>query len=104
MRLIDDKVYGFKVGFLLCGGAVGVARLISNGHHGGDGVSFFTLGDVHTDALDRETQTGLRLVVHRGNGERELTKVAAHVIGRVVDGFRFRLGFRAGCKHHGKAA
>ena len=64
MRLIDDKVYGFKFSFIRCGGAVGVVRLVSNSHHCGDGVGFLTLGDVHTDAVNGETQTSLRLIVH----------------------------------------
>ena len=86
-------------------------RLVVDGHRGNDGIICRAFGDVHLDAVNGEAQAGLRLVVHRFDGERELSHVVADIFGGVVDGCGVDSRWRgrwldrllAGCKQHCEA-
>ena len=79
-------------------------RLIVDGYRSGDGVGFRAFGDVHTDAVDGETHVAHGGVVHRSDGERELSDVIAYIVGGVVDGRRLDGFFLACCEQNYEAA
>ena len=108
--LVDDEVDGLEVGFFFCGGAVGVAGLVVDGHRNCNGVDFLTRGDVHADIVDGEGHVGDGFVVHGKDGEVETSEIVADILLGIVDGFRVGLGCRidgfllAGCHHCKDAA
>ena len=102
--LVDDEVDGSEVGFVGCGRASGLVRLVVDGHRGSDGVGFRAFGDVHLDAVDGEAHVRHRAVVHRCDGERELSHVVADIVGGVVDGRRLDGFLLACCEQNYEAA
>ena len=80
-------------------------RFVVDRYLGRDGVELFSFCNLHPDVFDGEAHTILRLVVHRGDGERELAEVVADIIRGVVNRFGRRFyGFLAGCKDDSNAA
>ena len=105
--LVDVEVDGSEISVCLRGGALGLVRLVVDGNGGDNGVVGAAFGDVHPNAVDGEGQVGLLLVVHRNDGERELSQIVAYILCCVVDN-RFRCGsgfdrFLAGRKDDGDA-
>ena len=106
MRFVNDKVEWVEGGPVVIGGTHSLMRLVVYSHGGDKSIVLSPFGDDHANAVDGEGHAGLLLVVHRGDGERELAEIVANIIGGVVNGLGrgFGFGFCAGCKEDCKAA